>query len=65
MVKANIINTKKLASFFYFFLQNTQTVLGHFYKNIFLANKKKFYEYMNAFIKKNFLAVIKKSFSQL
>ena len=62
MVKTNIIKTKKnrkISIFFLFFLQNTRTVLGDFYKKIFLANKKNFHEYMNAFIK-NFFATTKK-----
>ena len=44
MVKTNIIKTKKFRKnsifFLIYFLQNTQTVLGHFYENFFSQIKK-------------------------
>ena len=70
MVKTNIIKTKKklekLASFFCFFFYK---IRGPFWdthlKFFFLANKKKFMKYMNAFIKHflhNYKNILWKSF---
>ena len=56
MVKTNFTKTKKIRKispfFLIFFLQNTWAVLGHFCKNNFLANKKKFHGIHEGFYKK-------------